>query len=136
MNLLPTDLLTPDELALFANYPETDLVDLAADLDMAVPETINRGEILVHAIVSIAQIARTEGLPLSRFDRADLEALPPELLQALARLCGTDPTVKALLKLGAKVYKTYRKQRPHSQVPMVLPMLLPALARYALRTEG
>ena len=77
--------------------------------------------------------ARTEGLPISRYDEEDLHALTPAELAGLAELCGTKPTVKALLKAGARTWRAHRKRRRTSPIAMMLPMLLPALARYAAR---
>lgn len=125
--------LTPSELALFANIPEGDLVELAADLDLSIPEVIDRATLLGQAIVAMAQLGRTKGLPLSPYDRDDLEALPAEHLQALCRLCGTSGTIDALLKSGRRSYKAY-KDSPMAPIPMMLPMLLPAIARYAHQT--
>jgi hypothetical protein len=125
--------LTPDELALFVNIPEGDLVELAADLDLAIPAVIDRRTLLEQAVVAMAQLGRTKGLPLSPYDRDDLEALPPEHLRALCALCGTAANVDALLKSGRKSYKAY-KDSPMAPIPMMLPMLLPAIARYAHQT--
>lgn len=122
--------LTPDELALFANVPETDLVELAAELDLAVPEVIDRKQLLEKAVVALAQVGRTRGLPLSPYDREDLEALPGDHLRALAALCGAPPTVDGLLKSGKRSYKHY-KNAVLSPIPMMVPMLLGPLARYA-----
>ena len=122
--------LTDDELALFANIPEGDLVELAADLDLAIPAVIDRRTLLEQAVEALTQLGRTRGLPLSPYDRDDLLALPAAHLQALCAVCGTGPSVEALLKRGRKSYKAY-KDAPMAPIPMMLPMLLPAIARYA-----
>ena len=122
--------LTPDELALFENIPEGDLVELAADLDLAIPAVIDRPTLLAQAVVALAELGRARGLPLSPYDRDDLAALPPEHLQALCQLCGSSASIDALLKRGRKSYKAY-KDSPMAPIPMMLPMLLPAVARYA-----
>ena len=126
--------LTPAELALFANIPEGDLVELAADLDLAIPAIIDRATLLEQAVIAMAHLGRTRGLPLSPYDRDDLESLPPEHLRALCSLCGTAATVDALLKRGRKSYKHY-KDSPMAPIPMMLPMLLPAIARYAHQAD-
>lgn len=128
------DFFSFEELAMFANIPEEDLVELAAGLGLSVPAEVDRPALLEAIVVNIAHRARREGLPLSNYDRPDLEALPPEDLRALAKLCGTRPTVDSLLKMGRKVYRRYRRERPKSQVPLMLPMLLAPLARYARRS--
>ena len=126
--------LTPDELAMFANIPEGDLVELAADLALAIPAIIDRATLLEQAVVAMAQLGRTSGLPLSPYDRDDLDAMPTEHLQALCNLCGTAASVDALLKSGRKSYKAY-KNRSMAPIPMMLPMLLSAIARYAHQTD-
>ena len=113
------------------HIPEGDLVDLAAELDMAVPEVIDRESLVAEAIDRLADLGRREGLPLSSYDQDDLEALPAAHLRAFAALLGTAPDVRSVLKAGKKVYKTYRKTRPNSQVALMLPTLLGPLARYA-----
>lgn len=126
--------LTPEELAHFANIPEGDLVELAADLDLTIPEVIDRATLLSQAVVALAQLGRTRGLPLSPYDRDDLAGLPPAHLSALCALCGTATSVDALLKSGRRSYKAY-KDRPMAPIPMMMPMLLPAIARYAHQTD-
>ena len=123
--------LTPAELTLYENLPEGNIIALAAELDLLIPESISRSALLVDAIARIADLARQEGLPFSHYDRDDLEVLPENHLRALARLCGSRPTIDGVLKTGQKVYKTYTRQRPQSPIAMMLPMLLAPLARYA-----
>jgi hypothetical protein len=123
--------LTPAELAVCENLPEDTLIELAAELNLLIPESISRSELLADAIKRIAALAQREGLPFSRYDRDDLEALPTAHMEALARLCGSRPTVNGMLKGGQKVYKTYTRLRPQSPIAMMLPMLLIPLARYA-----
>lgn len=128
--------LTETELAMFAAIPEVELVDLAIELDIAVGASIDRAELLAKAVDGLADLAQREGLPFSPYDEDDLAALPQDHLAALARCIGAPATVPGVLKRGAKVYKTYRKTRGNSQIPLMLPMLLPALGRHlAERTD-
>ncbi len=133
---MSTFILTEQELAPFRNLPEAGLIELAAELDLLIPERISREVLLIQSIERIAELAQQEGLPLSRYDREDLAALPQQHLAALAELCGVKPTVGALLKAGRQVYKLYEKRRPQSPVAMMLPMLLAPLARYALQNRN
>jgi hypothetical protein len=129
-------LLTPEEMSMFRNAPEDELVDLAVDLDIPVPEEIDLVGLLDAVVRSLAALGQREGLPYSPYDEGDLEALAPAELGAIAKLNGipadTEPKmqVTALLKTGKKIYKQYRKTRPKSQIPMYLPMLLAPLARH------
>lgn len=129
-------LLTPEELAMFANAPEDDLVDLAVDLDVLVPDEIVRAQLLSACVLSIRDLAEREGLPLSAYDVDDLAQLTQDQRESLARLCGVEPgnkeeTIERMLKAGKKVYKIYKKHRKRSQIPLYLPMLLAPLARLA-----
>lgn len=122
-------LLTEAELRLFAGIPEVELVDLAIELDIPVGEEIDRGQLLTRSLAALAELARREGLPLSPYDRDDLVGLDPAHRQALAQALGINAEPDALIKGGRRVYKRYQKHNPRSQVPLLLPMLLPALAR-------
>ena len=122
-------LLSVEELDYFSGIPEVELVDLAIELDIPVGEEIVRGQLLSQALRALADLARREGLPLSPYDHDDLVALDPEHRRALARALGSDADPVAMIKNGKKVFKRYKKHNPRSQVPLLLPMLLPALAR-------
>ncbi|NOY26468.1 MAG: hypothetical protein GXP62_11400 [Oligoflexia bacterium] len=122
--------LTADELSTFENIPETDLVDLAIELDIPVGESIARAELLDQAIIALGALARQQGLPFSPYDRDDLEALHPEHLGSLAHALGVAPRAQAIIRAGRKVYRRYRKDNSRSQVPLQLPMFIAALARY------
>lgn len=122
-------LLSPDELQQFAAIPEVDLVGLAIELDIPVGEIIIRAELLTLAIRGLAELARRDGLPFSDYDLDDLAELDPGHRRALATMLGTGDTPAALIKHGKKVFKRYQRHNPRSQVPLMLPMLLPALAR-------
>lgn len=123
--------LTEEELTLCMNLPEDSLIDLAAELDLLIPDSLSRAALLSKAVVCLTERAQLEGLPFSKYDREDLEALPKTHLDALAKLCNAIPTVDGLLKSGRRVYKMYQRKRPGSQVALTLPMLLSAVARNA-----
>ena len=132
--------LTPEEIAMFDNAPEDDLVDLAIDLDVAVPDEIIRANLVNACVKSLRDLAQREGLPFSAYDADDLDALSQDELDGVARLCGIEPaqkpeTIERMLKAGKKVYKIYRKHRTRSQVPLYLPMLLAPLARLVASGE-
>lgn len=123
-------ILTADELSTFEHIPETDLVDLAIELDIPVGESIARADLLDQAVIALSTLARQQGLPFSPYDHDDLDALHPEHLGALAHALGVDPSAKAIIRTGRRVYRRYRKNNSRSQVPLQLPMLITALARY------
>lgn len=131
-----SDLLNSQEMSMFRNAPEEELVDLAIDLDVPVPEEIDLPGLLNAVLLSLADLGQREGLPYSSYDEDDLSALGDNELRAIAKLNGVDTEssreamVYGLLKTGKKIYKIYRKTRPKSQIPMYLPMLLAPLARH------
>lgn len=126
-----TPTFTPQESAALENLPHSELVDLAVELDLVVPARIERMSLLGDVVVALAERARTEGLPLSPYDREDLEALPAQDRAALARLIGQTDNVDAILKACQKVTKRYRSERPRSAVALMLPSLIAPLARWA-----
>ena len=123
--------LTEEEWRLLSGVPITDLVDLAVEVDLCAPAEIDRRALIEDCLPLILDRARAEGLPMSKYDREDLEALPTDLLQAVGRLQGLngEVTVDRAIRAGRKVYKRYGKLRPKSAVALLLPLLLTALAR-------
>lgn len=122
--------LTDEEYGLVASLPEEDLVDLAVELDIPVGEVIDRRSVLDLCVVGFGELAKREGLPFSDYDREDLEQLPGAHRSALAHRLGVSDNVSAILKSGRKLYKTYRRSRERSQVPLVLPALLGPICRH------
>ena len=125
--------ITDDEFRLVSGLPVQELVELAIELDILVPEEIDRRALVSECVVRIVDRGRKEGLPFSKYDREDLARLSPAELAAIAELQGLRPSasVRSVLKAGQKVYKTYSKTRPNSAVALSLPILLRAVARAA-----
>jgi len=126
-------MLTDDDYAFLGRIPEGDLVDAAADLGLMIPEVLDRKGLMDRMLPAIVDRARVEGLPFSKYDKDDLEALSESERAAIADLQGLKPnaSVRAMLKAGQKVYKSYRKTRPNNPVALLLPTLLPYVARVA-----
>ncbi|MCP4804854.1 MAG: hypothetical protein GY913_02630 [Proteobacteria bacterium] len=127
--------LSSEEAAQVAFVPVGDLVDLAVELDHIPAAEIERSELLPELIPRLYELAQREGLPFSKYDAEDLDELPSDHRAALASAMGWGSGVSAILKQGAKVYKTYR-DRKNSQVALLLPCLLKPLARYAAERQG
>ena len=129
--------LTHTEWLQLRGLPEVELVALAADLSVCPPESIDKKALLEACVPLIVERARVEGLPFSKYDREDLEALTPEHLTAIGRLQGIKGRVKVagILKVGARVYRTYTKVRPDNPVALMLPMLLTAVARASMESS-
>ena len=121
------------EMDLLNAIPERDLVEMAIDLDIFVPERINRLEMIETCIQAIISRAKKEGLPFSQYDRDDLEALSSDDLRSISTLMGISgtPSVSAILKKGRRVYKSYQKNRPDNATALLIPTLLPLIARAA-----
>ena len=129
---------TDEEWALLSRLPESDLIDLATDLDMCPPVEIDARPLLESCVPKIVERARQEGLPFSKYDLEALEALSPRLLEALARLQGIkkQATPKAVLRAGQRVYRNYARNRPDNPVALMLPLLLEAVGRAALEAPS
>jgi hypothetical protein len=125
--------LTDSEWAFLSHIPEGDLVDLAVDLDIVAPAVVDGRELLERCIPPLLARFATEGLPLSKYDREDIVALPEPHRAAIAGLLGLPPdaSIDRILRVGQRVYRAYRKQAGDSPVALLLPSLLPALARIA-----
>ena len=123
--------LTKDEYHLLSRLPEDDIVELAVEFDIIVDAELDLPALFVEIVEGLAALARSEGLPLHEYNREDLEALPRDHLRAFTTLLGQGSDLDALLRHGKKVYKRYTRDRPKSQIPLVLPMLLEPLARFA-----
>jgi len=121
--------LTPEELANFVTYPEEELVEVAIDLEIPVGESIVLEDMLAMIVERLANLAVTEGLPLSQYDADDINALPEEHCKALMLAMGKKKSVSALIKTGQKIYKNYNKRKNSSPIPMVCPMLLGPVSR-------
>lgn len=127
---------TPAERAMLNNFPESELVELAAELGVTVPAVIRRHELMAQVLHELARHVRVHGLPLSHYDREDLCALSPEELAALAGLVGVAPRVNDLLKAGKKAYRSYTRRTATSPIALMVPALLAPLARYAQHSEA
>jgi hypothetical protein len=123
--------LSDSEFAGFQMLPEADLADLAVELEVVPEAEIDARGLLADLVVRIFDRAQSEGLPFSKYDRDDLEALPEAHRKALAAAMGWPNDVKGMLKQGGKIYKEYRKLRRNSQVAVMLPLLIGAVARHA-----
>lgn len=121
--------LIDSEWALLSNVLEQDVIEVAIDLDLVAPEVVDRRALLGQCVEPMITRFQEEGLPLSKYDRMDLEELTPAQLAAIAKLFGVSATVDAVLKAGQKVYKLYQRQRPNNAVALMVPSLLPVIAR-------
>ena len=111
--------IRPDDLPILRAIPERDLVEMAIDLDIYVPENIDRIQMIETCILAIVERGRREGLPFSHYDQDDLESLSADELNAIGHLIGVagSITVAKVLKKGKRVYKTYQNTDRIMQPP-------------------
>ena len=128
--------LTPSEIKHLEFVPNKEFADLAADLSLIPDSDIDRKKLIEALVPRLLHLGRREGLPFSKYDAEDLDNLPTRHREALARAMGWSSSTRAILRAGRKVYKTYTKERMTSQVPIMLPLLLPILARHADEVES
>lgn len=125
--------LTDAEYAPVAQLPIESLVDLAAELEIVVGESIDRRSLIGRCVMALVVHGRREGLPFSKYDVEDLDALDRSDRDAIASLMGlrAGTSSAAIVKAGAKVYKRFESRRIDHPIPLMLPMLLSAVARAA-----
>ncbi len=128
--------LTHAEWKLLSSLPTNDLVQLAGELNILIPSYINRKSLLGRCVPLIVERGRKMGgLPLSKYDKDDVEALNREQLAALAALQGIRgrPTVAAVLRVGARVHKASQKaSMGNDPVAYMVPILLGPIVRHAM----
>ncbi|MCA9571793.1 MAG: hypothetical protein KC656_28340 [Myxococcales bacterium] len=125
--------LQPEEWALLQHLPTQDLVDLAADLDVLIPADVDKRTLLELCVPRLVERGRRSGLPFSKYDREDLEALGAAERAALGRIQGVEPDVDAILRAGERVYRTIERERKGiDPVAMMLPSLLRPVLRHAV----
>jgi hypothetical protein len=126
-----SSMFTPAERAMLARMPENDIVELAAELSVAVPEVIHREALMEKVIGEMARHIRVHGLPLSKWDEDDLKDLSGPDLAGLAQLAGVSASVPELMKAGKRAYKNYTNHKAANPIALMVPTLLAPLARYA-----
>ncbi len=128
--------LTDREVQGLDYLPDKDLADWAVDLDLVPEEEIDRRGLVEELVPRLLELARREGLPFSKYDTQDLEELPVDHRQALARAMGWKHDTRSMVKAGEKIWRIYRKNRPGSAIPLMVPVLLRPLARFAHEVRG
>lgn len=125
--------LTEIEFSPVQQLPIESLVDLAAELEIVVGAQIDRRDLTTLCVLALVDHGKREGLPFSKYDADDLDALSQADRDAIAVLMGlaAGSRTASILKAGAKVYKRYQNKRIDHPIPLMLPMLLSAVARAA-----
>lgn len=124
-------IVTDDEWESLARLPVRDLLDLAADLSLLAPAEVERRVLMEQCVPVLCEWVSRHGLPVSKYDREELESLPTRHLRALGRLCGIEKvSVQRLIRDGTRLANKFGKTKDYEAVVMMLPMLLTAIARY------
>lgn len=126
--------ITDSEWTILKNMPEVDLVDLAIELDLLIPEQINHRQLWNQCLQAVTEFVGSHGLPLTQFNVPDLEDLQPSERTAIAQLAGLkgDPSILAIIKAGIKIQKRIQRKKNITYLIIAIPLLLSAIARNAL----
>jgi len=127
-------MFSDQERAMLVQIPEADLLELCTELDSVAPSDIVPIPLLEALLPSLVDTLRVRGVPLSRYDKDDIEELPGEELAALSKLLGlpAQSSVRKVLKAGQKVYKVWERDYPNSAIALLLPVLLRPVLRHTL----
>ncbi len=130
--------LTEQELDLLrriAEAQEEEMVSFCIELDLVPDEPFAIDAVVDRIFEALVDRARTEGLPLSKYDADDLSAFGEAEIARFAEALGVrfagkggkDAIIDALI---GRMKKVGRKLPRRSQIPMMLPYFLPALVRH------
>lgn len=130
---MPNFQLTKDEIEVFRILPEEMLLDLCRDLDMILPESVDNIPLVLRIIPRFLDHAQRRGLPFHKINRLTLDELSERELQILADICRVKPSVRAILKQGAKVFKDVHEKgvRLHAIRLNMITFLKPMLRFHA-----
>ena len=122
---------TADEIDIFRILPEEMLLDLCKDLNMILPAIVDNLSLAKEIIPHFIEHAQRYGLPFHALNKSSLESLSERELQILADICRVKPNVRAILKHGAKVFKTvHEKGRKYHAVRLNMITFLKPIIRY------
>ena len=130
--------ITESEWAILQNMPEVDLVELAIELDLRVPAKIDHRALWNQSLVAIVSFVQRHGLPLTKFNVADLEELKSIERAAIAQLLGLkrDASVAAIIRAGVKVHKRVIRKHNITYLTIAVPLLLAAIARNSFNANS
>ena len=129
--MAPVELVTDVEWESLARLPVRDLVELAADLGLVAPAEVDGRALVEQCLPALREWIQSYGLPVSKYDREELQNLPASQLRALGRLCGLEAvSVRRLIRDGTRTVNKLGKMQHYESIVMMLPMLLTAIARY------
>lgn len=134
---LMTFALRDSEWELLSSVPVDDLVGLAAELDILVPAEVNARQLIDLCVPRMVERARKDGLPFSKYDREDIEALSKEQVQALHKMLGLwgRASASSILRAGGRAYKARKRIKPgHDPYAYMIPVLLNPIVRCVMES--
>lgn len=125
--------LTDAEWSVLAGLTPDDLVDLAVRLDVVIPANPEPRALLEATLPRLIAAYRSRGVPLSQYDHEDVAALSAQERATLASLqgLGAKASVRQIMAVGAKAYKSWSPRGTHHPVPFLTPVLLKPMLRLA-----
>ncbi len=130
--------LTDQEMELLrriAQAQEEDLVGFCIEMDQIPGEHFSIDDFVDTLFDGLVDMARTEGLPLTKYDADDLSRFDERQLAGFSAALGVranpaDGKAKIIGNLIAKMRKVGRRLPSKSQIPIFLTYFLPALVRH------
>ena len=124
-------IVTEAEWESLARLPVRELLEFAADLGLLVPAVVDERVLMEQCLTTLCVWIGEHGLPVSKYDREELENLPKRHLRALGRLIGVEKiSVQRLIRDGTRLVNKLGRTTEYESVVMMLPMLLTIIARY------
>jgi len=124
-----------DLLRRIAAVQEEDVVSFCIELDLVPDEPFSVDDVVDPLFERLVDRARTEGLPISKYDAEDLQHFESRQLLAFAAALGLrirpdQGKPEIISAIAHKLRKVGRKLPPNSQLPFFLTYFLPALVRH------
>jgi len=134
---LPFQFTEPEWTAI-RSLPVDDVIQLATHLDLAPPEDIDKRQVLERCIPRLVDRLQRDGIPLTKYDTEDIQALTEPQRRAMGRLLGLrgTPSARSILRSGVKVTRAYQKQVLNDTIPYMTPILLGPIIRLTLVRMG
>jgi hypothetical protein len=131
--------LTDLEWSMLRKVPVEELIELAADLAVLIPEGADRRTLIESSVPRIVDRGRQEHLPFSKYDLDDLKALSQAQLDTLGDIQGVrkPASVRSVLRVGQRAYKARQKNRMGSDpFAYMIPILLTPILRCAMQARS
>lgn len=124
-----------DLLRRVAEVQEPDLVGFCIELDQVPGEHFSIDDFVDPLFDGLVDMARNEGLPLTKYDADDLSRFDERQLAAFANALGVRANPGAgkasiIGNLVSRMRKVGRRLPSKSQIPIFLTYFLPALVRH------